>query len=92
MTLFTVDHLHGPLAVPGFLAVPCKPIFIVGGESCLLRDIPVTGGALHFGSLVRGMGEINVVRLPGIHFPWNGLVLLYILFHQDALVLGAAHW
>ena len=83
MALFTLNHLHGRYTVSG------DKILSVLREFLLFRDVPVTPRALQSLSLVRRVGEVNVVRLPCVDFPGYFAIFLDVVAYKLRFVLAA---
>jgi hypothetical protein len=81
MAFFTINHLHGRFAVSGY------QILSIRRKGFLVGDVPVTACALQPLSLVRSMGEVDVVGLPGIDLPWHFAVFLHIVANKGCLRL-----
>jgi hypothetical protein len=85
MAVFANIHLHGLSAVAG------KAVLLVGRERLLFGYVTMALSAFNPFGLVRRMGKVDVVGLPGINPPGDLQILLDVILHQFALVFGISH-
>jgi hypothetical protein len=73
MTIFTLPHFHD------LIRVAREAVYLDGGSLGFLLNIPMALYALHLSHFyVSGMGEKNIVGLPGIGNPGN----FFFRFHK----------
>jgi hypothetical protein len=85
MAFLAGPHLHR------LETVARQPVFLEKGKLLFLCHVLVANDTVYILGLVRRVREIDVIGLPGIDSPWDFLVLLNIIFDEDALVLGLSN-